>query len=52
MPPLGVRLLIGQLVQGMLPQKRVLDLAPILAKDNLERETEQLTDIIEKSMHW
>lgn len=41
-----------QLVEGMLPQKRVLDLAPILAKDNLEQEKEQLTGIIEASMNW
>jgi hydroxyacid-oxoacid transhydrogenase len=41
-----------KLVEGMLPQKRVLDLAPILAKDNLEQEREQLTGIIEASMNW
>ncbi|ORY34118.1 putative alcohol dehydrogenase [Naematelia encephala] len=43
---------ISKLVDGCLPQRRVLDLAPILSKDNKDEEREQLTQIIEKSMNW
>jgi hydroxyacid-oxoacid transhydrogenase len=41
-----------QLVEGCLPQRRVLDLAPVLSKDNKEEERAQLTGIIEESMTW
>jgi hydroxyacid-oxoacid transhydrogenase len=35
-----------------MPQRRVLDLAPILAKDDKAQEREQLTHIVEGSMSW
>jgi hydroxyacid-oxoacid transhydrogenase len=35
-----------------MPQRRVLDLAPILAKDDKALEREQLTQIVEESMSW
>ncbi|KAK8864297.1 hypothetical protein IAR55_001543 [Kwoniella newhampshirensis] len=43
---------ITKLVEGCLPQRRVLDLAPVLAKDNLAEEKEQLASIVEKSLNW
>ncbi|WWD17406.1 hypothetical protein CI109_101847 [Kwoniella shandongensis] len=43
---------IAKLVEGCLPQRRVLDLAPVLAKDNLAEEKEQLAAIVEKSLNW
>ncbi|WVO16306.1 hypothetical protein L204_103981 [Cryptococcus depauperatus] len=43
---------ITQLVDGCLPQRRVLDLAPLLAKDNNTEEREQLAHIVENSMSW
>lgn len=36
----------------MLPQRRVLDLAPGLIKDNQNEELEQLSRILEGSMNW
>ena len=42
----------GQLVEGCLPQRRVLDLAPLLSKDDKTEEREQLTGIIEGAMNW
>ena len=44
--------LIVQLVMGALPQRRVLNLAPGLSRDNQEEEKEQLSGIIEKSLSW
>ena len=41
-----------QLVEGCLPQRRVLDLAPILAKDDKAEQTDQLSSIIENSLRW
>jgi hydroxyacid-oxoacid transhydrogenase len=35
-----------------LPQRRVLDLAPLLAKDDRAEQTEQLSGIIENSLRW
>ncbi|OCF40490.1 hydroxyacid-oxoacid transhydrogenase [Kwoniella heveanensis CBS 569] len=43
---------IPKLVEGCLPQRRVLDLAPVLAKDNLAEEKEQLAKIVEGSLVW
>lgn len=43
---------IEKLVEGCLPQRRVLDLAPVLAKDNLALEKEQLAQIVEGSLSW
>ncbi|WVR07140.1 hypothetical protein IAU60_004181 [Kwoniella sp. DSM 27419] len=43
---------IPKLVEGCIPQRRVLDLAPVLAKDNLAEEREQLAGIVEKSLSW
>ncbi|RSH87483.1 hypothetical protein EHS25_003393 [Saitozyma podzolica] len=43
---------IATLVEGCMPQRRVLDLAPILAKDDKAQEREQLTHIVEGSMSW
>ncbi|ORX36776.1 alcohol dehydrogenase [Kockovaella imperatae] len=42
---------ISSLVQGALPQRRVLDLAPLLSSETAE-QVEQLTGIIENSMKW
>jgi hydroxyacid-oxoacid transhydrogenase len=35
-----------------MPQRRVLDLAPILSRDDKAEEREQLTQIIEGSLNW
>ncbi|WWC70339.1 uncharacterized protein I206_104289 [Kwoniella pini CBS 10737] len=43
---------IAKLVEGCLPQRRVLDLAPLLAKDDLALEKEQLAGIVERSLKW
>ncbi|KAK4685544.1 hydroxyacid-oxoacid transhydrogenase, partial [Tremellales sp. Uapishka_1] len=43
---------VSKLVEGMMPQRRVLDLAPILSKDDKSEEREQLSRIIEGSMGW
>lgn len=43
---------IESLVEGCLPQRRVLNLAPGLAKHNNAEEKEQLAGIIEDSMKW
>ncbi|ADV20288.1 hydroxyacid-oxoacid transhydrogenase [Cryptococcus gattii E566] len=43
---------ITSLVEGCLPQRRVLDLAPVLAKNNNAEEREQLSHIVERSMNW
>lgn len=43
---------ISRLVEGCLPQRRVLDLAPILAKDDKAEQTDQLSSIIENSLRW
>lgn len=44
---------IETLARGMLPQRRVLDLAPGLAgKDNQNEELDQLSSILEGSMSW
>ncbi|WWD02873.1 hypothetical protein V865_000915 [Kwoniella europaea PYCC6329] len=43
---------ITKLVEGCLPQRRVLDLAPLLAKDDLALEKEQLAGIVEGSLRW
>jgi hydroxyacid-oxoacid transhydrogenase len=44
---------IETLAKGMLPQRRVLDLAPGLAgKENQAEELEQLSTILEGSMSW
>ncbi|BEI87691.1 uncharacterized protein CcaverHIS019_0104090 [Cutaneotrichosporon cavernicola] len=44
---------IPTLAKGMLPQRRVLDLAPGLAgKDHQAEELEQLSTILEGSMSW
>ncbi|ODN79758.1 hypothetical protein L202_03670 [Cryptococcus amylolentus CBS 6039] len=43
---------IASLVEGCLPQRRVLDLAPVLAKDDKAEEREQLAHIVEKSLNW
>ncbi|EIW70764.1 hypothetical protein TREMEDRAFT_68204 [Tremella mesenterica DSM 1558] len=43
---------VGALVEGCLPQRRVLDLAPVLSRGNQEEEREQLTGIIERSLEW
>lgn len=43
---------IETLAKGMLPQRRVLDLAPILVKDNQSEELDQLSHILEGSMKW
>ncbi|WOO76607.1 Hydroxyacid-oxoacid transhydrogenase, mitochondrial [Vanrija pseudolonga] len=40
------------LAKGMLPQRRVLDLAPLLIKDNQAQELEQLQGILEGAMRW
>ena len=41
-----------KLVEGCLPQRRVLDLAPVLSKENKEEEKAQLTQIIQESLSW
>lgn len=41
-----------KLVEGCLPQRRVLNLAPGLSKDNAAEEKEQLAGIVEASMSW
>jgi hydroxyacid-oxoacid transhydrogenase len=43
---------ISALVDGCLPQRRVLDLAPTLSKDDKALEREQLTQIVEGAMSW
>lgn len=43
---------IETLAKGMLPQKRVLDLAPLLVKDNQNEELDQLSHILEGAMRW
>lgn len=54
--PLGIKDLgfkrgdIDALVEGTLPQHRVIKLAPGLAIDNLEAEREQLTKLFEDAM--
>lgn len=42
---------IGDLVEGTIPQQRVLMLAPLLS-DELNEECEQLGDLFEASMHY
>jgi hydroxyacid-oxoacid transhydrogenase len=42
---------IDTLIEGTLPQARVLDLAPNLSKE-LEREKEQLRELFEQSMEY
>jgi hydroxyacid-oxoacid transhydrogenase len=43
---------IETLAKGMLPQRRVLDLAPRLVKDNQAEELDQLSSILEGAMAW
>ncbi|KAL7421768.1 hypothetical protein Q5752_003539 [Cryptotrichosporon argae] len=43
---------ISKLAEGMLPQRRVLDLAPVLAKDDQAEQREQLSHILEQSLAW
>jgi len=43
---------IETIAKGMLPQRRVLDLAPRLVKDNQAQELEQLAGIVEGAMSW
>jgi hydroxyacid-oxoacid transhydrogenase len=43
---------IETLAKGMLPQRRVLDLAPRLVKDNQAQELDQLSSILEGAMAW
>jgi hydroxyacid-oxoacid transhydrogenase len=43
---------LDDLVEGALPQKRVLMLAPNLEADNVELEREQLRGILEESLSY
>jgi hydroxyacid-oxoacid transhydrogenase len=43
---------VQELVEGTLPQKRVLDLAPALDVQDLSREREQLTSLFEEAMQY
>lgn len=43
---------IETLAKGMLPQRRVLDLAPRLVKDNQAQELDQLSHILQGAMTW
>lgn len=43
---------VSRLVEGCLPQRRVLDLAPYISKDDKAQEREQLSHIVEESMSW
>lgn len=42
---------VGRLVEGCIPQRRVLDLAPVLSSE-LDEQKEQLSKIVEDSMSW
>lgn len=38
-------------MEGCIPQRRVLDLAPVLSSE-LDEQKEQLSKIVEDSMSW